>query len=118
MSKGVELDIASSVTLGLLPRNYGSLLDPRRRDIHFAINLEWARLRPKSSQRTRRGRICLGRKKINFSQVFAGQAVGIKDVHDDNWLVSFMDDDLGYFDLKTRVLEPPENPFGPKVLPM
>jgi hypothetical protein len=50
--------------------------------------------------------------------LFAGQAVGIKDVHDDNWLVSFMDDDLGYFDLKTRVLEPPENPFGPKVLPM
>ncbi len=27
---------------------------------------------------TRCGRICLGRKKINFSQVFAGQAVGIK----------------------------------------
>ena len=26
---------------------------------------------------TRCGRICLGRKKINFSQVFAGQAVGI-----------------------------------------
>jgi putative transposase len=24
------------------------------------------------------GRICLGRKKINFSTVFAGQAVGIK----------------------------------------
>jgi hypothetical protein len=24
------------------------------------------------------GRICLGRKKINFSQVFAGQAVGIR----------------------------------------
>ncbi len=24
------------------------------------------------------GRICLGKKKINFSQVFAGQAVGIK----------------------------------------
>jgi hypothetical protein len=26
---------------------------------------------------TRCGRICLGKKKINFSQVFAGQAVGI-----------------------------------------
>jgi hypothetical protein len=26
--------------------------------------------------------------------------------------------DLGYFDLETRVLEPLENPFGPKVLPM
>jgi putative transposase len=63
-------------------------------------------------------RICLGRKKINFSQVFAGQAVGIKEVQDDIWLVSFMDYDLGYFDLETRVLEPPENPFGPKVLDM
>ena len=64
------------------------------------------------------GRICLGHKKINFSTVFAGQAVGIKEVHDDIWLVSFMDYDLGYFDLETRVLEPLENPFGPKLLPM
>ena len=64
------------------------------------------------------GRICLGKKKINFSTVFAGQAVGIKEVHDDIWLVSFMDYDLGYFDLETLVLEPLENPFGPKVLPM
>src|SRR5216683_6960669 len=42
------------------------------------------------------GRICLGRKKINFNTVFAGQAVGIKEVQDDIWLVSFMDYDLGY----------------------
>ncbi|HXX17135.1 MAG TPA: hypothetical protein VEJ47_19695, partial [Candidatus Eremiobacteraceae bacterium] len=67
---------------------------------------------------TQCGRICLGSLKINLSQVFAGQAVGIKEVHDDIWLVSFMDYDLGYFDLETRVLEPLENPFGPKVLPM
>jgi putative transposase len=46
----------------------------------------------------------------------AGQAVGIKEVHDDIWLVSFMDFDLGYFDLETRVLEPLENPFGPRLL--
>jgi hypothetical protein len=26
--------------------------------------------------------------------------------------------DLGYFDLETQVLEPLENPFGPRVLPM
>jgi len=39
-------------------------------------------------------------------------------VERDIWLVSFMDYDLGYFDLDTRVLEPLENPFGPKVLPM
>jgi hypothetical protein len=67
---------------------------------------------------TRCGRICVGNKKINFSQVFAGQAVGIKEVHDDIWLVSFMDYDLGYSDLDNGVLEPLENPFGPKVLPM
>jgi putative transposase len=59
-----------------------------------------------------------GPKKINFSQVFAGQGVGVKEVHDDIWLVSFMDYDLGYFDLDTRVLEPIDNPFGPRLLPM
>jgi len=36
----------------------------------------------------------------------------------DIWLVSFMDYDSGYFDLETRVLEPLENPFGQKLLPM
>ena len=54
------------------------------------------------------GRICLDNKKINFSTAFAGHAVAIKEVHDDIWLVSFMDYDLGYFDLETRVLEPLE----------
>ena len=54
----------------------------------------------------------------NLSTSLAGQAVGIKEVDDGIWLVSFMDYDLGYFDLETRVLEPLENPFGPKVLPM
>jgi len=31
------------------------------------------------------GRICLGKKKINFSTVLAGQAVGIKEVQDGIW---------------------------------
>jgi len=66
---------------------------------------------------TRCGRICLGNKQINFSQVFAGQAVGIKEIHDDIWLVSFMDYDLGYFDLETRVLEPLENSLAQKCYP-
>ena len=64
---------------------------------------------------TRCGRICLGRKKINFSQVFAGQAVGIKEVDDGIWLVTFMDYDLGYIDLEEKTLQPLNNPFGPKV---
>jgi putative transposase len=64
------------------------------------------------------GRICFNREKINLSTVFAGQRVGIKQVSDLIWLVSFMGYDLGYFDHETCRLEPIENPFGPKVLPM
>jgi hypothetical protein len=57
-------------------------------------------------------------KKNQFQPGLCRAAVGIKEVHDDIWLVSFMDYDLGYFDLETPVLEPLENPFGPKALPM
>jgi transposase InsO family protein len=64
------------------------------------------------------GRLCLFRKKINLSTSLAGQAVGIKEVDQGIWLVSFMDYDLGYIDLEEKTLQPLENPFGPKVLPM
>jgi len=64
------------------------------------------------------GRICYKRQKINLSQVFAGQDVGVKQVSERIWLVTFMHYDLGYFDDETCRLEPIENPFGPKVLPM
>jgi len=63
---------------------------------------------------TNRGRICLHRKKINLSTVFAGQAVGIKEFEEGIWLVSFMNCDLGYIDLEEKILQPLENPFGPK----
>ena len=64
------------------------------------------------------GRICYRRRKINLSTVFAGQKVGVKQVSDNIWLVSFMQYDLGYFDHETCRLEPIENPFSVKVLPM
>ena len=66
---------------------------------------------------THRG-ICLGKRKINLSTVFAGQNVGVKEVSDKIWLVTFMHYDLGFFDHETRRLEPVDNPFEPKVLPM
>jgi hypothetical protein len=47
-----------------------------------------------------------------------GQAVRIKEVDDGIWLVSFMDYDLGFIDLEEKTLQPLNNPFGPKVLPM
>jgi len=68
---------------------------------------------------TQCGRICIGRRKINFSKVFAGQRVGVTEVDDDIWLVTFMDYDLGFFDKDVNRVEPAgENPFAPKVLPM
>jgi putative transposase len=67
---------------------------------------------------TQCGRICFKTRKINLSTVFAGQNVGVKQVADRIWLVSFMSYDLGYFDDETGRLEPIENPFGPKLLPM
>jgi putative transposase len=67
---------------------------------------------------TRCGRICFKRRKVNLSRVFAGQNVGVTQVAERIWLVTFMQYDLGYFDDETCRLEPIDNPFGPKVLPM
>ena len=53
------------------------------------------------------GRICYRTRKINVSQVFAGQKVDVKQVGEHIWLVSFMHYDLGYFNdenLQTRTL--------------
>lgn len=64
------------------------------------------------------GRICMHRKKINISTVLAGQKLGIKEVDEGIWLVSFMHYDLGYIDLEQKTLQTLGNPFGPHVLPM
>lgn len=64
------------------------------------------------------GRICIEGKKIHFSTVFAGQDVGLRQVEDDVWLVSFMEYDMGYFDLESHRVQALDNPFGPKVLGM
>jgi hypothetical protein len=64
------------------------------------------------------GRICMHRKKINISTVLAGQKLGIKEVDDGIWLVSFMHYDLGYVDLEQRTLQTIDNPFGTRLSPM
>jgi len=64
------------------------------------------------------GRVCMHRKKINISTVMAGQRLGIKEVDDGIWLVSFMQHDLGYIDLEQKTLQTIDNPFGTRVLPM
>jgi hypothetical protein len=44
--------------------------------------------------------------------------VGIKEIAEKIWLVSFMHYDLGFFDHETGRVECAPNPFGAKLLPM
>ncbi len=64
------------------------------------------------------GRICIGRRKINLSRAFAGQDIGIREVAEKIWLVTFMHYDLGFFDHETGRVECAPNPFQAQVLPM
>jgi hypothetical protein len=64
------------------------------------------------------GRICLHRKKINVSTVLAGQRLGIKEVDEGIWFVSFIGYDLGYIDLEQRTLQSVDNPFGLRLSPI
>ena len=68
---------------------------------------------------TRCGRICFGRRKISLSIAFAGQTVGVRQIEDQIWQVSFLEYDLGYVDNERGRVEPGPNPFMPdKVLTM
>ena len=64
------------------------------------------------------GRICLHRKKINISTVLAGQRLGIREVDEGIWLVSFRHYDLGYIDLEQKTLQTIDNPFGARLSPI
>ena len=61
---------------------------------------------------TQCGRICDMSLKVSFSRAFAGQEVGVKEMDDGIWVVSFLDYDLGYFDKMSKRVEPVEDPFG------
>ena len=58
------------------------------------------------------------RKKINIPTGLAGQRLGIKEVDEGIWLVSFMHYDLGYIDLEQTTLQTIDNPFGTRLSPM
>jgi hypothetical protein len=60
------------------------------------------------------GRICMHHKHT----VLAGQRVGIKEVDEGIWIVSFMQYDLGYIDPEQKTLQPLGNPFGARLSPM
>ncbi len=77
-----------------------------------------SRINPEMEWQSACGRICMHRKKINVSTVLAGQRLGVKEVDDGIWLVSFMHYDLGYIDLEQRTLQTTDNPFGTRLSPM
>lgn len=62
------------------------------------------------------GRICIRKRKVNLTRALAGQDVGVKEVNEGIWLVSFMHYDLGYFDLESQKIEPLEYPFAPEMV--
>jgi hypothetical protein len=64
------------------------------------------------------GRICMHSKKINISAVLAGQRLGLKEVDERIWLVSFMHYDLGYIDPEQRTLQTIDNPFSTRLSPI
>ena len=71
-------------------------------------------MRSNSGTSLRNSSTCCGdAKPITRSTVFAGQLVGIREVEDQVWLVSFLDYDLGYFDNERGRVEPGPNPFAP-----
>lgn len=57
------------------------------------------------------GRICAKGLKVSLSKAFAGQEVGIKEMDDGIWVVSFLNYDLGYFDNESKRVAPAEDLF-------
>jgi hypothetical protein len=57
-----------------------------------------------------------GAEQDNAQHGFTGQNLGLKQVGDKTWLVSFMDYDLSFFDQETTRLQPTANPSEAKAL--
>lgn len=58
------------------------------------------------------------KKKINISTALAGQRLGIKEVEEGIWLVSFMRYDLGYIGFEQRTLQIVDDSLGTRLSPM
>jgi putative transposase len=95
----------------------GELYRPSGRAYHGLDPLEYP-FHDRTVAVTMCGRVCFATRKINLSTVFAGQNVGVKEVDEKVWLISFMHYDLGFFDHESNRFECAESPFAAKVLPM
>lgn len=108
--EGYNQDRPHQALNGLYP---AELYTPSAREYFHPEPLDYP-FSDRTIQVTQCGRLCIGRRKVNFSTVFAGQYVGIREIADEIWLVSFMDYDLGFFDQTENRVEPVgQNPFAP-----
>ena len=57
------------------------------------------------------GSACIARRSTS-QPCWQAKRLGIKEIDDGIWLVSFMHYDLGYFDLEQKTLQTLDNPFG------
>ena len=102
---------------GLAMRTPAEIYSPATRSYRGLPEIEYP-MHDRDALVTACGRICMMRKKINISTVMAGQRLGLKEVDDGIWVVTFMAYDLGYIDLEQKTLQPIDNPFGTRVSPM
>ena len=98
----------------LVMKTPGEVYTPSARSYQGLPELDYP-FHDKDALVTACGRICMHRKKINVSTVLAGQKLGIKEVEDGIWLISFMSYDLGYIDLEQKTLQTIDNPFGTRL---
>ena len=92
----------------------GEVYTPSQRRYTGLVNLEYPK-HDRTITVTRCGRICMNDLKVSLSKVFANQEVGLMEVDDKMWLVTFMDYDLGVFDEESSRFEPLEDPFTLKL---
>lgn len=95
----------------------GELYQPSPRSYHGLLKVEYP-FHDRTVAVTMCGRVCFDGRKINLSTALAGQNVGVKEVEEKVWLISFMHYDLGFFDHESNRFECAENPFAAKVSPM
>jgi hypothetical protein len=81
--------------------------------LYVASNLTWPEELPELKYPlhdlvrtvTNNGAVYLGRQYYVLSQALVGQQVGLREIDDGRWLVTFMNLDLGYLDQRNRRFE-------------
>lgn len=97
--------------MGIANHYPAELYTPSARQYHGLPEVDYP-FADKTLTITHCGRLCMENRKISVTRVLAGHPVGVTQIDEQLWLVSFMDYDIGYFDHTSCRLEPIDNPFS------